>query len=174
MVMAVGGAVCLVVLGAAMMPDSFTRGVSPDGPLSSALESAPSPIGAGDNEETDKGWGRKSAMPGLIPFSQAKSQRFRGSVTRLAVRGENTGWSQVHIWVDNGSGTSREVSVAPKWYLEYLGCRVQDNSTVRGVGFKFDRVRPNAELYAKNITIEEKSCRLRNDEGFALWSNQLR
>ncbi len=174
LVMGAGGAFCLVVLGAALVPDSFWGSNSIDALLSSAQESASSSFAAVGNAGTAQGWGRKSALPGLVPFSQAKSERFRGSVVRLTSRGDNTGWSQIHIWVDNGSGTSKEVSVAPRWFLEYLGCPVQDNSRVRGVGFRFDRVRPNAELYAKNITVGKKSCRLRNDEGFALWSNQLR
>ncbi len=174
MIMGAGGAFCLVVLGAALVPDSFRGSNSVDAPLSPVRESAVSSFEAGGNAGTAQGWGRKSALPGLVPFSRAKSERFRGSVTRLTSRGENTGWNQIHIWVDNGSGTSKEVSVAPRWFLEYLGCPVQDKSRVRGVGFRFDRVRPNAELYAKNITVGKKSCRLRTDEGFALWSNQLR
>ncbi len=174
LVMGAGGAFCLIVLGAALMPDSLWDSEPVDALLSSARESAPASLAAVGNAGTDPAWGRKSAPPGLVPFSQAKSERFRGSVVRLNSRGEETGWDQIHIWVDNGSGTSKEVSVAPRWYLEYLGCRIKDNSRVRGVGFRFDRVRANAELYAKNITVRNKSCRLRNDEGFALWSNQLR
>ena len=145
MVMGAGGAFCLVVLGAALAPDSFWDSHSIDA-LLPARESASSSFAAVDNAGTAQGWGRKSALPGLVPFSRAKSERFRGSVVRLTSRGENTGWSQIHIWVDNGSGTSKEVSVAPRWFLEYLGCPVQDNSRVRGVGFRFDRVRPNAAL----------------------------
>jgi hypothetical protein len=29
-------------------------------------------------------------------------------------------------------------------------------------------------LFAKTIAVNGKTCRLRNDEGFALWSNRLR
>ncbi len=174
LVMCAGGVFFLIVLGAALMPDSLWDSEAAGSLSSSARESAPAPLADAGEVGTVPAWGRKSAPPGLVPFSKAKSERFRGAVVRLASRGEKTGWNQIHIWVDNGSGTSKEVSLAPKWYLEYLGCRVRDKSRVRGVGFKFDRVRPNAELYAKNIMVGNKSCRLRNDEGFALWSNQLR
>ena len=129
--------------------------------------------GGGDGEG-GQAWGRKTAIPGLIPFSRAKTERFGGTVMRMSSMGPDTGWDQIHVWIDAGGGASREVSVAPQWFLQHLGCPIKEKSTIQGVGFKFDKVRPNAELYAKSIAVDGNSCRLRNDEGFALWSNQLR
>ncbi|MBF0560749.1 MAG: hypothetical protein HQL37_01785 [Alphaproteobacteria bacterium] len=119
-------------------------------------------------------WGRNAAMPGLIPFTRAASQRFQGTVVSTVTLGSEMGWGQVHIWVADGANVVQEISLAPDWYLSYLGCTVAEQARVNGVAFKFDQVQANVELYAKTITINGVQCGLRNDEGFALWSNQLR
>ena len=174
LILAAGGILVLVLLGGGLIPVSFLGRDTADARMSLARQGPASSSEVGVQTGNPYGWGRKSAPLGMAPFSRAKSERFLGTVTRVKVRGENTGWSQVHIWVDNGSGTVREVSIAPKWFLGFTGCKVKGNSRVRGAGFKFDRVQSNAVLYAKNIKIGDKSCRLRNNEGFALWSNKLR
>ena len=81
---------------------------------------------------------------------------------------------QIHIWVDDARGVERRVSVGPSWFLKYTGCTIAHDITVSGVGFMFDRAGRDPLIYAKKIIINGKKCRLRNDEGFALWSNRLR
>ncbi len=163
-----------VVIVAAIAPGFFEDGAIP------TLAVAPAPGNPDARLAADAVQGAAQApeanamIPGLVPFSRATSERFQGKVVRMVSWGNDTGWGQIHIWVDNGSGPSREVSVAPNWYLKHLGCRIVENSRVRGVAFKFGKVRPDSELYVKDITVDGKSCHLRNDEGFALWSNRLR
>lgn len=172
--MSVGAAFCFFVLVAAMMPDTFW-GNDISNTVAAATPGNPDPrLDAGAGPGDARSLERNPDGPGLVPFSRAASERFRGKVVRTVSLGSDTGWGQIHIWVDNGSGPSREVSVAPNWYLQHLGCSIADNSRVQGVAFRYSKSQPDAELYAKNITIDGKSCRLRNDDGFALWSNRLR
>jgi hypothetical protein len=113
------------------------------------------------------------AMPGLQPFSRAQTSRFTGRVSEMVVRGKDIGWGQVHVWLTGGPGPAQEVSLAPDWYLKYQGCAVGKNDVVSGVAFRFDVKVSNGELYAQTIDVNGRKCRLRNDEGFALWSAQL-
>lgn len=162
-IVSVGVAFCFAVLGAAMMPNAFWGNENPN--------PAHLPAAGAGNAQAFQG---NTEAPGLVPFSRAVSERFRGKVVRIVSWGSATEWGQVHIWVDSGSGPAREVSVAPNWYLQHLGCSIADNSRVQGVAFRYSKSQPDAELYAKNVTIDGKTCRLRNDDGFALWSNRLR
>jgi hypothetical protein len=113
------------------------------------------------------------AMPGLIPFSPTKTQQFGGRVTQQASLGADVGWGQMHIWISSGSNL-REISLAPLWYLQQLGCSNLDNARVTGAGFQFDPSRANAELYAKFVIVNGQKCLLRDDEGLALWGNPTR
>ncbi len=113
------------------------------------------------------------AMPGLIPFSPTKPQPFGGRVTQVASLGADVGWGQMHIWVNDGSAL-REISLAPLWYLQQVGCGNLENARVNGAGFQFDPSRPNAELYAKYVIVDGQKCLLRDDEGLALWGNPTR
>jgi hypothetical protein len=113
-------------------------------------------------------------MPGLSPFSPTKPQPFSGRVSQTVSLGADVGWGQMHIWVNDGSGNLREVSLAPLWYLQQVGCANFENARVYGTGYQFDPSRPNAELYAKSITVNGKTCLLRDDEGLALWGNPTR
>ncbi len=163
-IVSVGVAFCFAVLGAAMMPNAFWGNGNPN-TAAAVAPGNPDPLPAAQGN---------TGAPGLVPFSRAVSERFRGKVVRIVSWGSATEWGQVHIWVDSGSGPAREVSVAPNWYLQHLGCSIADNSRVQGVAFRYSKSQPDAELYAKNVTIDGKTCRLRNDDGFALWSNRLR
>ncbi|SCA56620.1 putative Magnetosome protein MamS [Candidatus Terasakiella magnetica] len=119
-------------------------------------------------------WNRPDAQMGQMQaLTQAKTLKYEGNVLRMISRGDTIGWGQVHIWVDTGPGVSKEVSIGPNWFLNHLGCRLSKNKMVRGVAYKFDKNDPNGLLYAKNIVVDGITCRLRNDEGFALWSNRL-
>lgn len=177
------GAGALFVVGivsAAMMPDEMLQrdntGMQPvmqpvqaqQVPIQAQIPANPAAAAPGAP------WGRNAAMPGLIPFTRAASQKFRGRVASTVTLGSDMGWGQVHIWVADGANPVQEISLAPDWYLSYLGCTVAENTQVEGVAFKFDKVQTNVELYAKTITVNGRQCGLRNDEGFALWSNQLK
>ncbi|MDQ6993810.1 MAG: hypothetical protein Q9M31_10065 [Mariprofundus sp.] len=119
-------------------------------------------------------WGRTVAA-GMVPFHTAATERFDGNIQKVFIRGAGTEWAQMHIWVVSGMfSASTEISLAPQWYLEHLGCSVSEGSVIHGSAFNFFQTRPELTfLYGKTITINGVSCELRNAEGLALWSNQL-
>ena len=113
-------------------------------------------------------------IPGLVPFAQPVKARFAGRVTQVTALGAEAGWGQVHITVlDETTGMSRQVSLAPTWYLQYLGCGVMQNYQVKGEAFLFDAPGADVPLYARTIMVNGRPCQLRSDEGFALWSNRM-
>lgn len=114
------------------------------------------------------------ALTGLVPFERAVTEPYRGQVQQVFVLGGDQGWGQTRIWVSDVTGAQKEISMGPGWYIQYLGCSITEGTNVRGVAFRFDTVDPSAVLYAKEVIVNGVRCRLRNDEGFALWSNQLR
>nr|CAX83801.1 Magnetosome protein MamS [uncultured bacterium] len=160
----------LVMLGFAMAPDDF----------SSREAALPTAAGPGQAMTvaapvTGQTAAADAQGAGLVPFSKAASEQFRGKVVRVVTLGNDIGWGQVHIWMDTGSGVQQEVSVAPDWYLQRLGCTIAENSRVQGVAYRFGPPEnPGSELYARNIVVNGSSCTLRNDEGFALWADRLR
>lgn len=117
---------------------------------------------------------RNIAATGLTPFTAAKTSRYEGAVQQIMIRGPDLDWNQVHIWIAEPAGAPREISLAPDWYLQYMGCMVNRDMRVTGLAFQFDRATADAVLYAKDIVVNGRKCQLRNDEGFALWSNKLR
>ena len=182
-VLAAGAVFCIGLVGVALFPDDFR---DDDGhgalvnPVGVSLgPSGPAPVGpdvfagTGAMVPPPRAWPQNAALPGLVPFTRASTERFRGDVVRAAIRGGDLGWGQVYVWVSGGPGREQEISLAPDWYLQYQGCAVSEGMKIRGVAFKFDKIRPDAEIYAKTISVNGTTCRLRNDEGFALWSNQL-
>ena len=113
-------------------------------------------------------------IPGLVPFSRPIPERFSGRVTQVTALGADAGWGQIHITLrDDTTGASRIVSLAPSWYLQYLGCAVMQNYQVSGQAFRFDAPAADVPLYARTIKVNGRPCQLRSDEGFALWSNKL-
>jgi hypothetical protein len=136
--------------------------------------------GRGQPAGSPPGWSAPAAraqpvvMPGMTPFEVAPVKPFRGDVQQVIERGDPAQWGQVHILLNDVSGKVTEISLAPRWYLHYLGCSVTTDVRLRGSAFDFDGRAPNPVLYAKDVTLQGTKCRLRNDEGFALWSNQLR
>ncbi|MBF0283518.1 MAG: hypothetical protein HQL51_03570 [Magnetococcales bacterium] len=109
---------------------------------------------------------------GMVPFEQAPQMRFDGKIQQLTELQQRDG--QIHIWVHDVSGREVEISVAPNWFLAYMGCTLTHDIPVSGVGFRFDQQGGDPLIYAQRIRVNGKICRLRNDEGFALWSNRLR
>ncbi|MEI8395120.1 MAG: hypothetical protein WCF85_10320 [Rhodospirillaceae bacterium] len=113
-------------------------------------------------------------FPGLVPFARPTQERFAGRITQVTPLGADTGWGQVHITiVDAATGTTRIVSLAPTWFLEYQGCTVMQNYPVSGMAFSFGGA-SSAEnpLYARVIKVNGRPCQLRSDEGFALWTSR--
>ena len=111
-------------------------------------------------------------QPGLIPFSQAPVVRFSGTIQQITELQKRDG--QIHIWLNDSTGVERRISVAPSWFLKYMDCTLQHDINISGTGFQFDKKRGPTLIYAKKIKINNRPCHLRNDEGFALWSNRLR
>lgn len=112
------------------------------------------------------------AQPGLMPFEQAPRVRFEGSIQQISEMPGKDG--QIHVWLHNPMGVEQHLSVSPGWFLEYMGCPLLHDATLSGVGFKFDKTKDGATIYVKKLVIGKTVCHLRNDEGFALWSNRLR
>jgi hypothetical protein len=152
-VLGLGAVLILGMVVAAMLPDRFTGGGKVGGGVTAGGQALSLP----------------AALPGLSPFTPATPLQFSGRVTQIASIGNDVGWGQVHIWIDNGTGVLQEISVAPQAYLTQIGCPSFDGARVSGVGFIFDPGRPNAELYAKSILVGGRTCKLRDDEGLALW-----
>ena len=109
---------------------------------------------------------------GTLSLQRATQVNFQGSVQQITEQPQSDG--QLHIWINSSGGTEQRVSIAPGWFLQYLGCPLQHNITVSGSGFIFQQAISNDLIYAKKIVMNGKTCHLRNDEGFALWSNKLR
>ena len=151
-ILAVGAVLFLALLVAALLPSD------PVADLSGATTAMPATA-------------VPAALPGLSPFTPSKPLQFAGRVTQVASIGNDVGWGQIHIWIDDGTGVLRELSVAPQTYLAQIGCPPFDGTRVSGIGFNFDAGQPNAELYVKTITVGGQTCRLRDDEGLALWLN---
>ncbi len=116
--------------------------------------------------------GAGSVSPGLKAFERAPTVKFNGIIQQVSEMQQHDG--QIHIWVDDAQGVERRVSIGPDWFLKYTGCKIAHDITISGVGFMFERAGKDPLIYARKIRIDNKVCRLRNDEGFALWSNRLR
>ena len=112
------------------------------------------------------------AQPGIMNFEQAPRVRFSGVVQQVSEFQKRDG--QIHVLIHDASGKEKEISIAPSWFLKYIRCEIGHDTQVKGVGFSFDKTRPDPMIYARKIRVNGKVCRLRNDEGFALWSNRLR
>ncbi len=113
----------------------------------------------------------RKAQQGMVPFEQVPLIPFDGIVQEVSAMPRRD--NQVHIWLDGNAAQKIHVSVGPDWFLRFEGCVMTHNQSISGVGFNFDSNKPVDVIYAKKITINGRTCQLRNDEGFALWSNKL-
>ncbi len=109
---------------------------------------------------------------GVVSLPQNPQVNFRGSVQQITEQPQSDG--QLHVWITSANGQELRVSVAPGWFLQYVGCPLQHDITIAGSGFVFQQATGNDLVYAKRIVVNGKTCQLRNDDGFALWSNKLR
>jgi hypothetical protein len=104
---------------------------------------------------------------------QAQVFTYSGVVDQFVNR-DPGGWGQVHVVVNDGAGMVQDVSLGPEWYLSFQGCVVRRGIHVDGEGFHFDGLTQGGVLYAKNLNVNGVHCRLRNNQGLALWTDQLR
>jgi hypothetical protein len=110
----------------------------------------------------------------LVPFARPTPERFSGRVVQVAALGADTGWGQVHVTiVDDFTGATQIISLAPTWFLQYLGCPVSQNAQVSGNAFRFDTAGPDVPVYARTVKVNGRPCQLRSDEGLALWSARM-
>ncbi|MBF0626964.1 MAG: hypothetical protein HQL91_01965 [Magnetococcales bacterium] len=109
---------------------------------------------------------------GLVMLQQAPTVNFSGTVQQISEQPQSDG--QLHLWLTAANGQEQRISVGPGWFLKYLGCPLTHDVTVDGSGFSFERGGTSPLIYAKRIRMNGRICQLRNDEGFALWSNKLR
>ncbi|MEO5368158.1 MAG: hypothetical protein H7831_17765 [Magnetococcus sp. WYHC-3] len=117
--------------------------------------------------------GAAPVQPGLVPFERAPLVPFSGTIQQITEMPQSD--RQVHIWVSTPDQRELHVSVAPAWYLSFMGCTLAHDMQLTGRGFQFNRADQGGDvIYAKKLTINGRPCLLRNDEGFALWSNKLR
>ncbi|MBF0144359.1 MAG: hypothetical protein HQL57_00880 [Magnetococcales bacterium] len=108
----------------------------------------------------------------VVQLAQAERVSFAGKVQQVSELPQSDG--QLHVWLQGSGGVETRVSVGPGWFLTYLGCPLAHDIFVDGEGFTFERVGKSPLVYASRIRIDGKKCQLRNDEGFALWSNKFR
>jgi len=176
-VLAVGGLFLIGVVIDAMIPYGTTGGglnksvvpnVADSAPVTTFLPDMGTPNAGAMMPGTTVDPG--AVVPGMMPFTPSPPITFGGHVTEVMTIGLGAGWGQIHIWINDGTGTLREISLAPQSYLQQIGCPPLDKARVNGVGYRFDPTRTDAVLYAKNITVAGVTCRLRDDEGLALWT----
>ncbi|ABK44750.1 hypothetical protein Mmc1_2249 [Magnetococcus marinus MC-1] len=133
---------------------------------------ATQPQAVGDALNPVRNDGGAPVQPGVVPFRQAPLVSFEGTIQQIS----EIQWQdkQIHIWLSQPGNGELHISVAPSWFLAFMGCTLQHDMQVSGRGFKFDNINKDAVVYAKFLRLGAKRCHLRNDEGFALWSNKLR
>ncbi len=115
---------------------------------------------------------RTTPKPGLILLQNAPRINFSGTIQQITEQPQSDG--QLHVWVQDAQGLETRISVGPGWFLQYLGCELAHDIPLSGSGFTFQQTGRNPLVYARKIVVNGKTCQLRNDEGFALWSNKLR
>ncbi|MBF0308773.1 MAG: hypothetical protein HQL56_04505 [Magnetococcales bacterium] len=176
----VGGLVALLgLLIAALFPESFRSTPVVDAapaasqPVSNALLTPPGqealrmiPVAAPARPADGGG-----TQNGLVLLQQAPRVTFRGKVQQLSEQPQSDG--QLHVWLTDPVGGETRISVGPGWFLKYLGCPLAHDIFLEGSGFTFEKGGRSPLVYAKRIRMNGKICELRNDEGFALWSNKL-
>ena len=187
-VMVAGGGVLLAIIIVAMMPGDFQQDVATarSGPAQGNAHlhrqiptgaaqkmKGKAPVNAPDAVAVQ--WRQPAQMQPvrqMQPFNIVATEPFRGRVAQVTNR-DPGGWGQIHILLQSGT-VQQDVSLAPEWYLTFQGCKITQGQRVDGEGFRFDKIRPGAPLYARHVTVDGVRCRLRSIDGMALWSDQLR
>ncbi|WP_130470103.1 magnetosome protein MamS [Candidatus Magnetaquicoccus inordinatus] len=116
--------------------------------------------------------GGRDPTGGMVLLQKAPRVNFSGQVQQVSEQPQSDG--QLHLWLQDPQGKESRISVGPGWFLTYLGCPLRHDATVDGTGFTFEKGGQVPMIYAKWIRMDGRTCQLRNDEGFALWSNKLR
>lgn len=193
--------VVAVIVLAAVMPDTFwtsgrgvdTVQVAQDRLVGQTFAVAMPPAGGGANQPGLWALSQPQVIPvaaprdgnntaavdqpvpqpgGTFNFERAPRVQFYGKIQQITEVQQNDG--QVHVWIHDPAGGEMQISVAPSWFLKFVNCSLNHDVTITGSGFRFDRKNRDALVYAQKIQVNGHVCHLRNDEGFALWSNKLR
>ena len=101
---------------------------------------------------------------------------YSGVIQEVTNKKALNGWDRVHIWIRNNKGRVTEVILAPNWFLDFTGCKVQKMDKINGLAFLMKnnnnaRITQTNIVYAKNMHINGNLCRLRSSSGLPLWSN---
>ncbi len=107
----------------------------------------------------------------MQPIQTLPTQSYRGVVDQVVNR-QPGGWGQIHIIINDGLAQFIEISLAPQWFLQFQGCTVAVGDLVEGESFNFDPANATY-LYAKNLVVNGNRCRLRTNDGLAIWSDQI-
>ncbi len=107
----------------------------------------------------------------MQPIQTLPTQSYRGVVDQVINR-QPGGWGQIHIIINDGLAQFIEISLAPQWFLQFQGCAVAVGDLVEGESFNFDPANATY-LYAKNLVVNGNRCRLRTNDGLAIWSDQI-
>ena len=137
----------MVPKGAALPPATSAAGAKPVA-LGVAF-----PVEGGGEEET------------TIP-----PERFQGLVVKVAGSGVNASmWSDVFVMVDDRINDPVWVSLAPRWYLQSLGCQVRPGVFIKGMMFRALAPDSPAPAYAMSISVNGEKCRLRDTHMRGRW-----
>ena len=168
-VLLAGALLFVVIIITAMIPDDHHGRSSSLDPASLGMQR-----GAAVNGPMPQRALPQNQMVAQLQAAQInRTYQYSGVIDQVVNR-DPGGWGQLHIAVNDGAGFTQEVSLAPEWYLQFQGCRVQRGQQVAGDGFHFDGVNQGGVLYAKNVVVNGVRCRLRSMQGLALWTDQLR
>ncbi|MBF0470162.1 MAG: hypothetical protein HQL48_02185 [Gammaproteobacteria bacterium] len=167
----------IVLTLAALIPDDLESGeysfrASQGGGAVNALpQSGIAPVGG---VQTAEPMAQNVVMQ---PLQSRRVYAYSGTIQKVLNRDPN-GWGQIHVFVGDMTVPPQEISLSPQWYLQFQGCTPVVGQHVEGQAFLFSQPgaahASNDLLYAKNVILNGVRCRLRTDNGLALWSDQLK
>ena len=98
-----------------------------------------------------------------------KSTRFQGKVVRIVGQSKNTSRKNVNILVDNGVSAPIWYNIAPRTVLQSMGCNFGIGMFVKGTAYKEKRGAETALRYGRSISVNGKTCQLRNSHLVGSW-----
>lgn len=66
--------------------------------------------------------------PGMKSLQKAPQINFQGSVQQITEQPQSDG--QLHVWLNTSPGMEQQISVAPGWFLQYLGCQLKHDTNM--------------------------------------------
>ncbi|GAB6051972.1 hypothetical protein JCM17960_07920 [Magnetospira thiophila] len=104
-----------------------------------------------------------------IPLDRAGLHRFQGKISQVAIAAPNGPDSLINIWVDDGVNVPHRAVLAPSWFLNEQRCPVALNMYVKGLAFRIELPHAVDPLYVKSISVNGKTCLLRDTLGVPMW-----